>query len=267
MLQRDRENWTVAEYLHAMRSGDVSAPARLDRCAKRLAAAKAKALRFSPHDAEDAAQQVCIIALLKNGDALSRVRRADVTLSAWAAGVLDHLLADLVKARTPTGAAAPGDRHTKRGAQRDRVAAERTARLGPAGCARLNELTPSRLHAFRLYLEGFSNSEISVRLGISLEATRQRIRSASAQLTAKARSSVRIRVAALLADGWTPQDSAQLSTLAALTKGRNYRQIAFERGETPERVRSRVRRALSAGTQGHRRISTASLPPVDRLHG
>ena len=158
---------------------------RLDRCAKRLAAAKARALRLSPEDAEDAAQHVCVIALSNDGAALSRVTRDDTTLSAWVAGVLDHVLKDLVTARAPTKSATPVARASKRGAQRARAAAERTARLGPAGWGRLNELTPSRLHAYRLHLQGLSNSEISARLGASRNATRLRIRGACSQLKTK----------------------------------------------------------------------------------
>jgi len=118
-MKRQREDWSVAEYLEAVRRGDSIAARRLDRCAKRLAASKAMALRLPREDAEEAAQGACLAALENDGAALLRVG-ASTPLSVWVAAVLDHDLLDRVKASAAIEAAAPSDRASQRAAQRAR---------------------------------------------------------------------------------------------------------------------------------------------------
>lgn len=133
-MSRDLERWTVAECLASIATGDDDVAPRLARLFRRLALSKARARSLPRDDGEDAAQEVCLLVMTDRGAALRRVRQPGTPIGAWGAGVLDRLLANRVRARArrPLEANAE-DRCRRRGAERERSAAARVARLASAG--------------------------------------------------------------------------------------------------------------------------------------
>ncbi len=132
-MNSDEGEWTIAWYLRAAGQGDPAAIERLVRYAQRVAAARARAMRLSPEDAEDVAQQVCLLALSEGGEALARVRPPETPLIAWVTGVVRHKLTDLARARAPKESSSAAARAVRRAAQRERVASQRRARLESGG--------------------------------------------------------------------------------------------------------------------------------------
>ena len=186
-MSKDRETWTVAEYVDAIGRRDPTAPERFLRCAKRLASSKARRFRLAREDAEDAAMNAYCVSSADGGAALARVRCATTTLCGWISRVLDHLLADMARSLARARPTVPSDGDARRAAQRSRNAEERIARLGLVGPSRLDELTPSQRQAFDLHLQGLSSAVIAARLGIGRDAVRERVWRARARLGSGAR--------------------------------------------------------------------------------
>ncbi len=256
-MNHDRETWTVAEYVDALRRGDTTAPGRFLRCAKRLAGPKARRLRLAREDAEDAAMNAYCVSFEKEGAALARVQCASTTLCGWISCVLDHLLADVVKALARARPSAPAEREARRATQRPQLAAARTARLGPAGMSRLDELTAPQRQAFDLHLQGLSSTVIAARLGIGRDAVRERISRAWTRLRSDPDRGVRVDLSPFLGTGGPVLSAIERSTLELLMTGESYSQVALRRGESRDAVRSRVHRI-------RRRAHAGSKPATPR---
>lgn len=241
-MRNDRETWTVAEYVDAIRRRDPTAPDRFLRCARRLASSKARRLRLAREDAEDAAMNAYYVSFEDGGAALARVRCATTTLCGWISRVLDHLLADVARSLARARLTAPSDGDARRAAQRSRIAEERIARLGPAEPSRLDELTPSQRQALDLHLQGLSSAVIAERLGIGRDAVRERVWRARARLGSGARPRAHVELPPHLDAGGPTLGADERATLELLATGASYLQVALRRGESRDAVRSRVSR-------------------------
>lgn len=259
-MRHDREDWTVADYLDAIRRGDRTAPERFSLCARRLALAKARRMSLLQEDAEDAAQEAYCAAIGEDHAALERLKNPFTSLSGWIAGVLEHILAKLIRRRAQALAGSPPAVPEWHLAQRLQLAAERTTHLGREGSARLGELTPRERGAFELHLEGLPMATIAKRLGIGREAARERTWRSWALLMAPTRPPLHVDLIALLGPNGPWMSPVERETLVSLAAGENYAQAAINRGESPSALRSRVQRVRRRA----RRAGDEPIPPAPR---